>query len=302
MAQRPVFIATSGLDNVTEPHRLKYGEDGGCPLAAAVNVVVGNSGEVRRRNGRKKLFDGPCHSLWSWGPYCFFVSEGKLYRKMSNGSIVLVNDSCGNERMFFEKFGSIVYCSNGSFRAMMQDMNISSYSASIPQQRRSDTRVLGIPASFTIMRAHGGRMFVVSERFVWESEPFNPRCFNMASGFFDVGSNVLDIISVKGGLYISTEYEVRFYAGTCIADFHPYEAYPIPSIKRTMKNIGGHQLLDGRTVVGTGAIWASKDGVCVGDVNGNVINIKFGKLAFDSAISGAACVFPGHYIFSMETE
>lgn len=52
MATAPVFRATSGLNNVIEPHRLKYGEDGGCPLAEESTVIIDDGGGVRRRRAR----------------------------------------------------------------------------------------------------------------------------------------------------------------------------------------------------------------------------------------------------------
>ena len=105
MATAPVFRVTSGLNNVIEPHRLKYGEDGGCPLAEAVNIIIDDGGSFKRRYGRILKVTGPCHSLWSWGPYCFFVSGGALYRYYTNGTTAQVHASCGDLPMYFEEFG-----------------------------------------------------------------------------------------------------------------------------------------------------------------------------------------------------
>ena len=127
MAVAKVFSATSGLNNVIEPHRLKYGEDGGCPLAEAVNVVVDDSGSVKRRYGIIERVAAPCHSLWASGEYCFFVSDGKLYRYFANGNTALVHDSCGDSQMFWCEFGGKVYCSNGTFRAVLKDSRIGTF-------------------------------------------------------------------------------------------------------------------------------------------------------------------------------
>lgn len=51
MATAPVFRGALGLNNVVEPHRLKYREDGFCELAEAVNVIIDDSGSVKRRFG-----------------------------------------------------------------------------------------------------------------------------------------------------------------------------------------------------------------------------------------------------------
>lgn len=301
MAVAPVFRTTSGLNNVIEPHRLKYGEDGGCPLAEAVNVVIDDGGGVRRRFGRELLMDAPVHSLWSEGPYCFFVSEGKLYRRL-NGSNVLVHNFCGDAPMYFAMLGGKVVASNGTWRSWLYDTTIENYAASIPQQYRSDSRVLGVPASFTRMQTHAGRMYFVDGQFLWESEPFNPRCVDMANGFIDFGSDITDFISVRGGMYVSTAYGLHFLGGSSKADFVLVDAHPSPVVPGTMCRIVGDQVGSGDMVQGVGAVWTAKDGVCVGTEDGKVTNITSRKLVYDNATGGAGAVIPGYYFFSLEVE
>ena len=301
MATAPVFRGALGLNNVVEPHRLKYREDGFCELAEAVNVIIDDSGSVKRRFGRSKLFDGPVHSLWSWGPYCFFVSEGKLYRRMGSSN-VLVHGSCGGSPMFFEEFGGKVYCSNGTFRAVLHDMTIESYAASIPQKYRSDSRVLGVPASFTRMCAHAGRMYFMDGRYLWESEPFSPQCVDMANGFIDFGTDMVDFISVRGGIYVSTAYGVKFLAGSSKEDFVLYDAFDSPMIPGTCSKIRGDEVGQGDMVQGIAAIWTSQAGVCIGSEDGKVTCVTSRRLVFDTATNGAGVVIPGQYFFSLEVE
>ena len=302
MATAPVFRAALGLNNVVEPHRLSYREDGSSELAEAVNVIIDDSGSVKRRFGISQVFAGPVHSLWAKGEYCFFVSEGKLYRRTLGGSNVLVNASCGDDPMFFEEFGGKVFASNGTFRAVLYGSIIESYSASIPQQYASDTRVLGVPSTFTRMCAHAGRMYAVDGRFLWESEPFNPRCFNMATGFMDIGSDIVDLVAIRGGIYVSTNSEVKFLAGSSMADFVLFDAYDSPMVPGTCSRIRGDDVGQGDMIQGIGAVWVSQAGVCVGTEDGKVMNVTSRKLVFDSAISGSGAVLPGQYFFSLEVE
>ena len=302
MATAPVFRGALGLNNVVEPHRLKYREDGFCELAEAVNVIIDDSGSVKRRFGIVNIFDGPAHSLWAWGPYCFFVSEGKLYRRMPNGTNVLVHGSCGDSPMYFEEFGGKVYCSNGTFRAVLHDMTIESYAASIPQQYRSDSRVLGVPASFTKMCAHAGRMYFMDGRYLWESEPFNPQCVDMANGFIDFGTDMVDFVSVRGGIYVSTAYGVHFLGGSSKEDFVAYDAFDSPMIPGTCSKIRADEVGSGDMVQGIAAIWTSQAGVCIGSEDGRVTNVTSRRLVFDTATTGAGVVIPGQYFFSLEVE
>lgn len=302
MATAPVFRATSGLNNVLEPHRLQYGEDGGCPLAEAVNIIVDDGGGVRRRKGRTLKVEGACHSLWSWGPYCFFVSGGALYRYTTSGTTVQVHASCGDLPMCFEEFGGKVFCSNGTFRAILYDTTIESWGASVPTQFESDSRTLGIPSSFTRLCRHAGRMFVVDGAYLWESEPFNPGCYDLANGFMAIGEGITDLISVRGGIYLSTATRTYFLSGSSKADFVLYDAHPSPIVPGTCSKIVADEVGSGDMVQGIAAIWTSRDGVCVGSEDGKVTNVTSRRLVFDKAISGAGVVIPGQYFFSLEVE
>ena len=300
MANAPVFRATSGLNNVIEPHRLKYGEDGGCPLAEAVNVVVDDSGSIKRRHGIIKRVDGPCHSLWAKGEYCFFVSDGKLYRYFANGSAVLVNDSCGDNEMFWAEFGGRVYCSNGTFKAVLKDTSISSWLASVPAQYAADTRTLGMPDMFSRMCSFAGRMYLVDDRYLWESEPGNPSCYDLGSGYMDFGESIIDVVAVRGGLYVSTKTRIFFLDGTSRADFKKVEAYPLPMLAGTCGQIAGDDIGGSDMFQGLCAVWVSPNGVCFGSEDGRVSNVTSRRLVFDKALYGAGVVMPGQYLFSLE--
>ena len=58
MATAPVFRASRGLNNVIEPHRLGYSEDGACYFVEAVNVIVDDGGSFKRRFGKKEVILG----------------------------------------------------------------------------------------------------------------------------------------------------------------------------------------------------------------------------------------------------
>lgn len=302
MAQAPVFRAATGLNNVTEPHRLRYDEGGSSPLAEAVNVIIDDSGSVKRRFGIIKKADGPVHSLWAKGPYCFYVSDGKLYRYMADKTSVQVHGSCGNMPMHFAEFAGRVYCNNGSFKAMLKDMSISSWDASVPVQHKTDTRILGMPALFGQLCSFAGRMFVVDGQYLWESEPGNPGCFDLGSGYMDFGEMIVDLVAVRGGLYVSTTTRVFFLDGSSKADFRKFEVYPQPMIPGTAKQVAGDDLGQGDFLQGVCAVWVSPTGVCFGSEDGRVNNVTSRKLVFDKALYGAGVVMPGQYLFSLEVE
>lgn len=300
MATFPLFRGAAGLNNVVEPHRLTYREDGFCDMAEAVNVIIDDSGSVRRRYGVMQKVPGPCHSLWSWGAYCFFVSEGALMRYMPDGTTLVVHNSAGDMPMHYAAFGGKVYCSNGVFRAILDDMSISSWDASVPVQFKSDGRTLGMPPTFTKILVHAGRMYAVDGCYLWESEPFNPCCFDLGGGFLDMAVPITDAVSVRGGIYVSIAHEVLFLAGASSRDFVSLIAHNSPMVPGTARLIEGSDLGNGDMVQGLPAVWVSKNGVCVGQEDGRVLNMTSRKLVFDNAVAGAGAVLPGQYFFSLE--
>ena len=202
MATAPVFRATSGINNVLEAHRLKYGEDGGCPLAEGVNIIIDDGGSFKRRFGIEKLHDGGAHSIWSKGEFCFFISGGDLYRVKLDGSVVLVTSGVGDIPMYFEMMHGKVYCSNEFVRLILTDSTVSNWVANVPSQMKDDKRVLGMVSSFTKIKAHGGRFFVQTPEGICQSEPGNPACFDIANCLLPF-KEVHDFVSVGSGMYLS---------------------------------------------------------------------------------------------------
>lgn len=298
MAQVPIFRTALGINNVIEPHRLRYKDDGSCQLAEGVNVVIDDSGSVQRRLGIEKDFDGAVHSLWSKGKYCFFVSAGSLYRRIA-GVNVLVTSDIGNSRMFYEVMFGKCYMSNGSVRLIVDDSSVTAWNANVPAKVQSDTRVLGIVPSFTRLCVHAGRMFVQSGNGLWPSEPGNPGCFNLGSGpmtFNGLG----DFVSVGNGMYVSCEDGIYFLEGAAKEDFVLKSVYSKKAVPGTLVVLDGHDIEDSQEFFGSTAAWVSADGVCFGDARGLVKNKTSRVLEFDTATDGAAVVMPGKYFFSLE--
>ena len=306
MATAPIFRKALGLNNVTEPHRLRYEEDGSCFLAEAVNVIIDDSGSVKRRYGTEQKVAGACHSLWSWGEYCFFVAGGQLFRFYPNATqkAVLVHPSCGDAEMFWEEFAGKIYCNNGAFRAVLQGTNVSSWDAKVPLQYKADSRVLGMPDTFSKMCSYASRMYLVSGQYLWESEPGNPSCYNLGTGYLDFGEPILDVIAVTEGLYVSTVSYIYFLKGTSSENFIKIKAYDAPMVAGTCRQIHGDDIgtmFDFRSAFdGMCAVWVTQKGVCFGASDGRVYNVSSRNVVFDKALYGAGVVMPGQYLFSLE--
>jgi hypothetical protein len=124
----------------------------------------------------------------------------------------------------------------------------------------------------------------------------------MANGFIDFGTDITDIVCVRGGIYVSTAYGVKFLAGSSREDFVLYDAFDSPMIPGTCAKIRADEVGSGDMVQGIAAVWTSQAGVCVGSEDGKVANVTSRRLVFDTATTGAGVVIPGQYFFSLEVE
>ena len=300
--QSSIFKGSLGLNTAIEPHRLRYNDAGFCEFAEGVNIVIDDNGSFARRKGVSQVFDAPAHSLWAKENFCFFISEGNLYRRTIDDENVLVLGSVGDIPMFFELMHGKCYASNGSVRLVITDSAVSSWTVPIVAQEKGDTRVIGLPDSFTRMLVHAGRMFVVQDdKYLWSSLPGAPDRFDLSDGPF-VFTEIYDFVSVGTGIYVSCPEGVVFLAGAGKADMTKEIVYNSPAIPGTMQLIDGADLENGIEYNKRCAIWVSEDGVCVGDYRGVMHNKTSRSLKFSKPVSGTGVVLPGQYFFSLEVE
>src|SRR5574340_1217909 len=102
-----------GLNNKLPQERLSA-ED----LVLAENVDIDNSGRVTRRDGFSTILSGPCHSVYSHGDMCLFVSGAKIKRIGSDYSVQDIADVTAGRRMSFTTIHGRTYWNNGSERGV----------------------------------------------------------------------------------------------------------------------------------------------------------------------------------------
>ena len=300
MAKTPIFRMTSGLNNVEEEHRLEYGEDGGCPLAQAVNVVITNGGGVRVRHPKREVRAAASHSFWSRGEYAFFCSAGNLYRLMADETELLVASGVGAAEMSYDFFQGKVYLTNGFYRGIVDGLFLYPWMATIPEQADADTRQLGLPSTFSKIFAHSGRMCLVDGRYVWIGEPFNAGCFDLGAGPISPGGEVTGFASVGDGIYLSTADGISFFRGRNRQEMIRATVHNEPMVPGTCLVTPAAALRLTNFADGLAAVWVSKSGVFAGMKTGEVVNVSDKSLVLPAATRGQACIHDGYYIFSLE--
>ena len=307
MANFPFFRGALGLNTAVENTRLSRTEDGFCELETAVNVQVDSAGALKVRQEIVPILVEPSavHSLWSDGrKYCFYVSNGNLYRLMPDLSSVLVYESYGNTKNYYVSFAGAVWMTNGSIMAWAKEFTFNSWDASSVRKRKGDTRQLGMPLTkFKKIFTHTGRLYGFVGNVLWESEPFDPRSFNLASGYLQFESDIVDAISIDTGIYLFLRDKTIFLLGESKEKFiKKTVTFGNGVVADTVKLVDGETLPEFYRVSGIAAVWVAQDGIFVGDDTGVAKSISDRKLEFSELFTGASVVFRNNLIVSLEVE
>lgn len=101
--------AFSGLRNDVKPERMEPGD-----LVAAVNVDIGNDGQLSRRAGIESKLAADAHSLWVAGDICLFVEASVLKRLHDDYSTTVMRTLTTNDRVSYVSVNGRIYFSNGT--------------------------------------------------------------------------------------------------------------------------------------------------------------------------------------------
>ena len=136
------------------------------------------------------------------------------------------------------------------------------------------------PPPGSIIRIYKGRMYIVTGKIIWYSEPYSFSHFKLGESFLQFPYETTVMEPVDSGIFLANDRETFFYSGT------PEEGFNIT----TKFNYGG--LSDtGRKILGTSEVtWLSKRGVIVGSADGQCKNIQEANVATESGTSGATLV------------
>jgi hypothetical protein len=95
----PLYRASTGLNVVSDPTRIKYDPDSGISdLQACLNVELDRTGRLSRRKGFSSILAGSMHSVFSAGEYALaawnYSSQHYLiwFDKTDSGLIVALSN------------------------------------------------------------------------------------------------------------------------------------------------------------------------------------------------------------------
>jgi hypothetical protein len=99
--------AFAGLRNDINQERMEPGD-----LVAAVNVDIGNDGQLSRRLGIESKLSADAHSLWANDDICLFVESSVLKRLHNDYTTTTVRTLTSNDRVAYCAVNGRIYFSN----------------------------------------------------------------------------------------------------------------------------------------------------------------------------------------------
>ena len=133
-----------------------------------------------------------------------------------------------------------------------------------------------------------GRAFVAQDNFLFVSDPFEYELFDLRTGFFGFDSRISVFAPVADGIFVATQNETYFMAGTGPDNYKLTSVLPYGGVEGTTRIVRGDLIEKSEDTTNVG-MWMSKQGVCLGANGGRVKNLTVGRYTMpDMSAQGAS--------------
>jgi len=290
-----LFKGAVGINNKIDPVRLKYNPETGVQeLAAGVNIDIDSSMRIGRRKGYTLELAKASHSLFPCDGYCLFVSGDALCVLEPDYSWTAIRNVTVGARVSYAKAGGDIYYANGYEKGIVRDRVSYGWTAA-SYVGPPTTKTFSDPPTGHLLEIYNGVMLIAKGRVVWHSEPFAFSWFDYASGFIQFNDTVTMMKAVQDGVFISTEKETFAHVGGTVKEFKQSKVADYPAIEGTAVTVHASRIGDG-SMSGLAAMWASKEGICFGGLDGYFKNLTERRLDYPAARYGAGLYRDGKYI------
>lgn len=303
-----IFNGSSGINNKTDPVRLKYNyKTGISDFAASINCDIDDTGRPSRRTGfTATARTESWHSLFSAGSYCLGVTGNALAVIEPDMSKTNIRNVTQNARMSYVRdtdgVQDITYYCNDYENGRVVDRV--SYPWPVGTYIGPETRkTFYAPPVGHLLEIRNLRMFIAEDNILWYSEPGAYNLYRLASNYFGFSSRLRMVQAVSGGLWISDSEAIYFLDGEIVPSQleMPMQVkktdYPV--FENTAVKAQGSGIGDGN-IQGQVIVFTTEQGACIGTGNGELINITEQKLDLPGGLSGAGLYKDGKYICTID--
>ncbi len=264
-----------GIRNIGDPTELSHKE-----LIHADNVDITQNKKIARRPGRTLLLSGNYHSLYSNSNILLAVNDGNLIQILTNLETITIKNNVSNNRVSYVSVNDIVYYSNGE---LIEYINGGiSYEFDEPNKEFKIKSFAG-----QILEYYLGRLYIAKDNVLWFSDPLAFNTIDTRRNFIQFPSEIIMVMAVDYGLYISDKNFTYYLGGQSPKDFISRKVFNYPAIKNANTSIDGHSI--NSEYIGKIAMWVSEKGVCIGMNQGQVKNLTDKEYAMPEGIINGAC-------------
>jgi hypothetical protein len=277
------FDRFSGMNNVDKSMRLNTIRDNQGKSYAEMdtleNVDIDNQFVLSTRPGCDKKLNGTdIHSIWSDGETCLFVDGSNLYSlSIGYASHLLLSNLVAGDRMSYAPWDTKIYLTNGHYIGYYNNNSVSPLAAPGVMYK------LPLPPGQRIAY-YRGRLYLAKGKVLYISDALCDH-YDIRTGFRVFENDITMLIAVDKGLYVS-DGKTWWIPGAEPEEFQKIKVLDSDAIPFTDKLINGSLVGDG--IDGNLAIWASDEGICLGDNSGNVKNLTKIRYAMPSHGAGGA--------------
>lgn len=302
-----IYSGSSGLNTKVDPVRLEYDyRKGVSELAAAVNVVIDDSGRISRRGGftatdRTEAW----RSLFSCGQYALGVTEDALSVIEPNMSYTPIRNVNADAKMRFirdtDGAQDVIYYCNGYENGRV----IGKASHTWPVATYSGATTLKEFSAAPIghlLEVRNSRMYIAKDNFLWYSEPGNYSLYRLAADFFGFQSRIRMVQAVKGGLWVSDSESIYFLSGNIapILNEMPIQSKiaDYPAKEGLAVKVKGSKV--GNGFPGIVVVFATEKDICVGTETGELESLTEKNIDLPGGLTGSGFYRDGNYICTID--
>lgn len=139
-----------------------------------------------------------------------------------------------------------------------------------------------------IIRYYRGRLFIADGKTLWYSSPYSFNWWNLQSDFFSFESEITEVMPVKDGIWVGTEYGLTYLAGKIPEKMNFDYQEPVSVVRNTGQRVSGAYIFFDNTPIGYKWLVTTDKGIFVCFNDGIALNTTERNVVFPRAERGVS--------------